>query len=140
MGCSFSIGAVRAKATAIRPPPAGPSTPDGLELKGWYVPSSNRAAVIVFPGKKGTQRHARMLVRPGYGVLVFDRRGEGQSDRHPTAPGWTFDPGRPGAEGLVRAFEQPRRGDRVSRQEGDAEARADARPPRLWGARFRSAR
>lgn len=78
------------------------TTGDGLELKGWYVPSSNRAAVIVFPGKKGTQRHARMLVRHGYGVLVFDRRGEGESDGDPTALGWTFDRDLKGAIGFLQ--------------------------------------
>ena len=64
---------------------------DGLRLDGWFVPSRNGAAVIVYPGKKGTQRHARMLVRHGYGVLVFDRRGEGLSEGDPQALGWGFD-------------------------------------------------
>jgi uncharacterized protein len=63
-------------------------TRDGLTLRGWYVPSRNGAAVIVAPGRTGTQRHARMLVRHGYGVLVFDRRGEGESDGDPNAFGW----------------------------------------------------
>jgi dienelactone hydrolase len=63
-------------------------TKDGLTLRGWYVPSRNGAAVIVAPGRSGTQRHARMLVRHGYGVLVFDRRGEGESDGDPNAFGW----------------------------------------------------
>jgi hypothetical protein len=66
-------------------------TSDGLELDGWYVPSRNRAAVIVFPGRTGTQRHARMLVRHGYGVLVYDRRGEGKSEGDPNSWGWDFD-------------------------------------------------
>ena len=78
------------------------TTGDGLELQGWYVPSSNRAAVIVFPGKKGTQKHARMLVRHGYGVLVFDRRGEGESDGDPSALGWTFDRDLKGAIGFLQ--------------------------------------
>jgi dienelactone hydrolase len=64
---------------------------DGLRLDGWFVPSRNGATVIVYPGKKGTQRHARMLVRHGYGVLVFDRRGEGTSEGDPNALGWGFD-------------------------------------------------
>jgi hypothetical protein len=58
-------------------------TSDGLRLSGWYVPSRNRAAVIVYPGRKGTQAHARMLAKHGYGVLVFDRRGEGESEGDP---------------------------------------------------------
>jgi uncharacterized protein len=63
-------------------------TADGLRLRGWYVPSKNGAAVIAFPGRKGTQRQARMLARHGYGVLLFDRRGEGDSDGDPNAFGW----------------------------------------------------
>lgn len=64
------------------------TTSDGLELEGWYIPSKNRAAVIAFPGRKGPQRPARMLASHGYGVLLFDRRGEGESDGDPNAFGW----------------------------------------------------
>ena len=63
-------------------------TSDGLELAGWYVPSENGAAVIAFPGRNGPQAHARMLVRHGYGVLLFDRRGQGESEGDPHAFGW----------------------------------------------------
>ena len=63
-------------------------TSDGLTLKGWYVPSKNHAAVITAPGRAGSQRPARMLARHGYGVLLFDRRGEGESDGDPNAFGW----------------------------------------------------
>jgi uncharacterized protein len=63
-------------------------TSDGLELRGWYVPSRNRAAVIAFPGRKGPQRPARILARHGYGVLLLDRRGEGASQGAPNAFGW----------------------------------------------------
>lgn len=64
------------------------TTSDGLELSGWYVPSKNRAAVIAFPGRNGPQAHARMLARHGYGVLLFDRRGQGESEGDPHAFGW----------------------------------------------------
>jgi uncharacterized protein len=64
------------------------TTSDGLKLEGWYVPSKNGAAVISFPGRKGTQKPARFLARHGYGVLLFDRRGEGKSDGEPNSWGW----------------------------------------------------
>jgi dienelactone hydrolase len=64
------------------------TTADGLRLRGWYVPSKNGAAVISFPGRKGSQKPARLLARHGYGVLLFDRRGEGESDGDPNAWGW----------------------------------------------------
>ena len=64
-------------------------TSDGLTLKGWYVSSRNGAAVIAAPGRAGSQRPARLLVRHGYGVLLFDRRGEGESDGDPNAFGWS---------------------------------------------------
>jgi alpha-beta hydrolase superfamily lysophospholipase len=64
------------------------TTSDGLRLFGWYVPSRNGAAVIAFPGRKGPQAHTRMLARHGYGVLLFDRRGEGESEGDPTSWGW----------------------------------------------------
>jgi alpha/beta superfamily hydrolase len=64
------------------------TTSDGLELVGWYVPSKNGAAVIAFPGRKGPQKQTRMLARHGYGVLLFDRRGEGDSDGDPNSWGW----------------------------------------------------
>ncbi|MDA0171904.1 alpha/beta fold hydrolase [Solirubrobacter taibaiensis] len=61
---------------------------DGLTLHGWYVPSRNGKAIIAFPGRSGPQDQARMLARHGYGVLLFDRRGEGRSDGQPNAMGW----------------------------------------------------
>ena len=66
-------------------------TSDGLELQGWYVPSKNGAAVIAFPGRSGSQAHTRMLVSHGYGVLLFDRRGEGQSEGDSNLLGWGAD-------------------------------------------------
>jgi uncharacterized protein len=76
---------------------------DGLMLNGWFVHSRNQATVIVYPGKKGTQEHARMLVRHGYGVLVFDRRGEGESEGDPNALGWGFNRDLKGALRFLRS-------------------------------------
>ena len=67
------------------------TTADSLELHGWYIPSRNGAAVTAFPGRNGPQRQARMLARHGYGVLLFDRRGEGESEGEPNAWGWGGD-------------------------------------------------
>ncbi|MGZ8475506.1 MAG: alpha/beta hydrolase [Candidatus Limnocylindria bacterium] len=64
------------------------TTDDGLRLSAWYVPSRNRAAVIAFPGRSQTVPHARMLARHGYGVLLLDRRGEGESEGDYNAFGW----------------------------------------------------
>jgi dienelactone hydrolase len=66
-------------------------TADGLELEGWYIPSRNGAAVISFPGRNGSQKQARMLAEHGYGVLLFDRRGEGRSEGEPNSWGWGGD-------------------------------------------------
>ena len=67
------------------------TTSDGLRLEGWFVPSKNGATVIAFPGRSGPQKHARMLVSRGYGVLLFDRRGEGASEGDPNTFGWVGD-------------------------------------------------
>ena len=66
-------------------------TADGLDLHGWYIPSRNGAAVMVYPGRAKAQKHARYLARAGYGVLLVDRRGEGASEGDPHGFGWTFD-------------------------------------------------
>lgn len=63
-------------------------TADGLRLAAWYVPSSNGAAVLVLPGREGTLRHARLLAAHGYGVLLVDLRGQGESEGDPNAFGW----------------------------------------------------
>jgi uncharacterized protein len=64
------------------------TTSDGLLLRGWYIPSTNGAAVISVPGRASAQERAKMLARHGYGVLVFDRRGEGESQGDPNGFGW----------------------------------------------------
>ena len=64
------------------------TTSDGLRLRGWYIPSRNGAAVISFPGRASSQKRAKLLARHGYGVLLFDRRGEGESEGDPNLFGW----------------------------------------------------
>lgn len=55
-------------------------TTDGLVLEGRYVRSKNGAAVVAYPGRK---EHVEMLARHGYGVVLFNRRGEGRSQGDP---------------------------------------------------------
>jgi hypothetical protein len=67
---------------------------DGLDIAGWYRPSENGAAVLVVHGgssdRKGSLDHARMLERHGYGVLVYDARGRGESDGSENNYGWDW--------------------------------------------------
>ena len=59
-------------------------TQDGLRLAAWYVPSHNRAAVILIHGYKSNRTsmlgRAQMLARHGYGILLIDLRTHGKSD------------------------------------------------------------
>ncbi|MCA9932503.1 MAG: alpha/beta fold hydrolase [Anaerolineales bacterium] len=65
---------------------------DGVSLSGWYVPSQNGAAVILLHGFRGQRKHmlpiAEMLYRAGYGVLLYDLRGHGESGGDQIALGW----------------------------------------------------
>jgi hypothetical protein len=67
---------------------------DGLDLAGWYRPSRNGAAVLVVHGgssdRKGSLAHAQMLAARGYGVLVYDARGRGESDGSENNYGWDW--------------------------------------------------
>ena len=62
-------------------------TADGLTLSAWYVPSRNGAAIILLP-RDWTHEQARMLARNGYGVLLVDMRGYGDSEGDANAYGW----------------------------------------------------
>ncbi|HEX5622643.1 MAG TPA: alpha/beta fold hydrolase [Solirubrobacteraceae bacterium] len=67
---------------------------DGLQLAGWYRPSRNGATVIVLHGgssdRKGSVAHAQMLARHGYGVLLYDARGRGESEGMDNNYGWDW--------------------------------------------------
>jgi amino acid adenylation domain-containing protein len=59
-------------------------TRDHLRIRGWYLPSHNRSAIILAHGHGTSRRQllpeARILARHGYGVLLFDWRGHGESE------------------------------------------------------------
>jgi pimeloyl-ACP methyl ester carboxylesterase len=72
-------------------------TADGQALSAWYVPSTNRAAVLVSHGSGGSRErvaaHVRMLAGHGYGVLALDNQGNGESEGHSNGLGNNAQPG-----------------------------------------------
>ena len=74
---------------------------DGVTMAGWYIPSTNGAAVILLHGHGGNRLavafHAEALVRAGYGVLMYDLRAHGDSD------GRTFSRGREAIDDVAGA-------------------------------------
>jgi pimeloyl-ACP methyl ester carboxylesterase len=65
---------------------------DGIDLSGWYIPSKNRAVVILVHsvgGNRVQMRHyARALVESGYGILLFDLRAHARSEGTVSTFGW----------------------------------------------------
>lgn len=65
---------------------------DGVTLAGWYVASRNGAAVALMHGAGSTRsavlEHAGVLADHGYGVLLFDARGHGESAGRGMDFGW----------------------------------------------------
>jgi len=65
---------------------------DDVSLSGWYIPSKNRAAIILLHGFGGNRlqmkSRADVLARHGYGVLLYDLRGHGESGGEVRAFGW----------------------------------------------------
>ena len=62
-------------------------TADGVTVSGWYLPSSNGAAVVLLHGASSTRtavrNQAATLAEHGYGVLLYDARGHGRAaDRY----------------------------------------------------------
>jgi uncharacterized protein len=74
----------------VRVPASG-----GGVLAAWYVPSRNGAAVVLLHGsgstRSSTLAHAAVLARHGYGVLLLDARGHGQSTGRAMDFGWNGD-------------------------------------------------
>ena len=82
-------------------------TSDGVRLSGWYVPSRAGAAVVLLHGAGSTRSsvldHAVVLGRAGYGVLLFDARGHGDSGGRAMDFGWYGDADIAGAVTFLRA-------------------------------------
>jgi dipeptidyl aminopeptidase/acylaminoacyl peptidase len=80
------------RAPVVRPPPSAELrdladvsfvTSGRVPLRGWYVPSQNRAGIILTHGyadnRMGMLPEARILARAGYGLLLFDWHAHGES-------------------------------------------------------------
>ena len=80
---------------------------DGTELAAWYVPSRNGAAVVVRHGAGSTADdqlpQASVLASHGYGVLITDARGHGESDGRAMDFGWYGDDDITGAVSFLAA-------------------------------------
>jgi pimeloyl-ACP methyl ester carboxylesterase len=59
-------------------------TADDLWLRGWFIPGTSDAGIVMAPGYTDTRwnvlKYAPFLHEAGYNLLLFDPRGEGQSD------------------------------------------------------------
>ncbi|MBK8901256.1 MAG: alpha/beta fold hydrolase [Anaerolineaceae bacterium] len=68
-----------------------PSTNE-VVLSGWYVPPQNGTVVILLHGYDNNRlamlNHAEFLVQSGYGVLLYDLRGHGESSSRFRSGGW----------------------------------------------------
>jgi fermentation-respiration switch protein FrsA (DUF1100 family) len=60
------------------------TSPDGLKLVGWFVPSQNGAVIIMQHGYKSTRKEllneAEMMYRHGYGILLTTIRAHDYSE------------------------------------------------------------
>lgn len=67
-------------------------TADGLSLSGWYVAPKNGAVILLlhtyYMDRRQVLPVAKMLVRHGYGVLLYDQRASGESDGDVRTLGW----------------------------------------------------
>lgn len=82
---------------------------DGTDLAGWYLPTRNGAAVVLMHGagstRSGVLEHAAVLAEHGFGVLLFDARGHGESEGRAMDFGWY---GESDASGAVDFLTQQR--------------------------------
>jgi uncharacterized protein len=73
----------------------GVTTSDGVDLAAWYLPGTTDAAIVVAHGAGSTRSdaldQAEVLNRNGFGVLLIDARGHGDSDGSAMDFGWYGD-------------------------------------------------
>jgi pimeloyl-ACP methyl ester carboxylesterase len=99
-----AVAATRVAATSVSTKPRSMGlayksvtlvTSDDVRLAAWYLPSANRAAVVVLHGAGSTRSEvlgqAGALARAGYGVVLVDARGHGDSGGTAMDLGWYGD-------------------------------------------------
>lgn len=86
------LGAKTPAAHGLAYRPVTLHTSDGVRLSGWYVPSTNGAALVLMHGsgsnRTATLGQAAVLARHGYGALLLDARGHGDSRGRGMDFGW----------------------------------------------------
>ena len=64
----------------------------GFKMAGWYVPARNGATILLLHGYGGNRIsmiwQADVLVKAGYGVLMYDERASGESEGDYRSYGW----------------------------------------------------
>lgn len=107
------LGARTPADVGLRYEPVTLRTADGVRLAAWWVPSRNRAALVLLHGAGSTRTavldQAAALGTHGYGLLLLDARGHGESAGRGMDFGWygerdvaaalDFVAGRPGVAG-----------------------------------------
>ena len=65
---------------------------DNLTLRGWYIPPQNGTVILLLHGyfsdRTSMVFQAHYLTQAGYGVLLYDERGAGESDGLGRSFGW----------------------------------------------------
>jgi alpha/beta superfamily hydrolase len=65
---------------------------DGTLLSAWWIAPENGAAIVLLPGSGSTRHavleHAALVARHGYGALLLDWRGHGDSEGRSMEFGW----------------------------------------------------
>ncbi len=104
------------------------TTADDVQLAAWYVTGTTGAAVVLLHGAGSTRSnvldHATVLARNGYGVLMIDARGHGESSGEAMDFGWYGDLDIAAGTGFLesRADVDPRRIGVVGMSMGGEEA------------------
>lgn len=67
-------------------------TTDNVRIEAWYIKGNSAKAVVLTNGIKGNRRglveRAKLYAEAGFGVLLIDLRGTGESEAQPISYGW----------------------------------------------------